>query len=194
MGNIQGVLWCNIERCCWLLVGWLVGCCLLVGCLVDCWWLVCEGKIKSDQPLRNLLTKHPVPCATFCCFTEIIGMLTTMPILIVCAKLAPKGIEACVSLNAQGVLHCLGTISNIVLPPAHNYLRCSLALSFSFSIKVYSFLTMATNISFTIGNSFSNIIAAKVGITQTNFDALWCLIVMSAGKRNASFFVCFLIC
>ena len=44
---------------------------------------------------------------------EIIGMLTTMPILIVCAKLAPKGIEAC----------------------------------------VYSFLTMATNISFTIGNS-----------------------------------------
>ena len=103
MGNIQGVLWCNIERCCWLLVGWLVGCCLLVGCLVDCWWLVCEGKIKSDQPLRNLLTKHPVPCATFCCFTEIIGMLTTMPILIVCAKLAPKGIEACVSLIVQAV-------------------------------------------------------------------------------------------
>ena len=26
----------------------------------------------------------------------------------------------------------------------------------------------------------SNIIAAKVGITQTNFDALWCLVVMSA--------------
>lgn len=67
-------------------------------------------------------------------------MLTTMPILIVMAKLAPKGIEAC----------------------------------------VYSFLTMATNISFTIGNSLSNVIAAKVGITQTKFDSLWCLIVMSS--------------
>ena len=39
---------------------------------------------------------------------------------------------------------------------------------------------MATNISFTIGNSVSNVIAAKVGITQTNFDSLWILVIMSS--------------
>jgi hypothetical protein len=80
---------------------------------------------------------------------EIIGMLTTMPILIVMAKLSPKGIEAC----------------------------------------VYSFLTMATNISFTIGNSISNVIAAKVGITQTKFDNLWCLIVMSSISTAGKFYI-----
>ena len=71
---------------------------------------------------------------------ELVGMLTTMPILIVCAKLCPPKVEAC----------------------------------------VYSFLTMAVNISFTIGNSVSNVIAAEVGITQTKFESLWVLIVMSA--------------
>jgi hypothetical protein len=42
----KGVLWCNIERCCWLLVGcWLAVVCWLVGWLIVGGWFV-RGKSK----------------------------------------------------------------------------------------------------------------------------------------------------
>lgn len=45
---------------------------------------------------------------------------------------------------------------------------------------IYSFLTMSSNISMAIGESFSALLTAGLGISVTNFRNLWLLIVISA--------------
>jgi hypothetical protein len=56
--------------------------------------------------------------------------------------------------------------------------------------SVYSFLTMSSNISFAIGNSFSALITAKLGISVTEFKNLWLLICLaSASSLLPLFFV-----
>ena len=66
--------------------------------------------LKSLTTLSSLSLFHSFTLSSLSAgdelIVEIIGMLTTMPILIVMAKLAPKGIEACVYSFVRVWLAC----------------------------------------------------------------------------------------
>jgi len=113
---------------------------------------------------------------------DTVSMLTVMPIMIITAKICPTGGEA-------------GNLLFIICiyPPFERIPFDTFQFLIFHQTVMYAYLTTTTNLSHKVGDVISNFITDKLAITQTNFDNLALLVIITSILKIAPAFIVFLL-